>query len=89
MDYSNIPIQMLSICSAVGAIQPVRFRYETDEHHLETINITEVISTNEVQYVGVEAFVFLCKAILDNKERLFELRYGVRSHKWVLMRMIY
>ena len=89
MDYTNLPVQMLCICNADGSIAPIRFRFENEEHQLQTIKITQVLSTNEVKYVGIEALVYLCKAALGTQEKLFELRYSIRSHKWILLRVIY
>ena len=55
------------------------------EHFL---NIDEVISVKEVQYVGIEAFVFLCRATVEASRWLVELKYTVRTHTWCLMRKV-
>lgn len=89
MEITNLPVKMLSVCDTAGEITPVRFRLELEDHLLRTVHITQVVSRQAVQYVGIEAFVYLCKAELDERERLFELRYTVRSHKWVLQRLVY
>lgn len=85
----NLPIQILTVCGADGKIQPIRFRLEDEQHMLLTVSIKEIVSVNEVQYVGIEALIFLCKGDFGGKERLFELRYTIRTHKWVLLRMVY
>lgn len=89
MELCNLPVKVLSVCDAGGEITPIRFRLETTDHQLHTIHITQVVSRQAVQYVGIEAFVYLCKAVMEERERLFELRYTVRSHKWVLQRLVY
>lgn len=88
MEGYPVPIHMLSLCDPEGKMRPVRFQMETADHRLETVSITQVLSTHGISYVGVEAMVYLCKAVLGNRERVFELRYGVRSHRWVLQRMV-
>ena len=45
--------------------------------------------SRRVEYVGLEAFVFLCKAHLDGREKLYELRYTVATHRWTLAKEVY
>ena len=85
----NLPIQVLASCLADGTMQPLRFRFEDDEHCLRVVSITEVVDWRKVEYVGVEAFVYLCKAVVEGKEKLYELRYTIRAHRWVLFREVY
>ena len=70
-------------------LQPLRFRFEDSEHQLHTVHITEIIDSRFVEYVGIETFVFLCKALLEGAEKLYELRYTVRTHRWTLFREVY
>lgn len=85
----NVPIQVLTVCDADGRLQPIRFRVEDEAHELQTVSIKQVVSTYEIQYVGIEALAFLCKGDIGGREHLFELRYTVRSHRWALQRLIY
>lgn len=85
----NTPVDVISVCSADGTIKPLRLRMEDEAHQLLRIDIEEVISTKEIQYVGIEAHVFLCRATVRGKESVFELKYTVRSHNWCLMRKVY
>ena len=82
------PIDVISICSADGQIHPLRFRIEDDAHQLRRVDIDEVISVKEVQYVGIEAFIFLCRATVETNRWLVELKYTVRTHTWCLMRKV-
>lgn len=54
------PVDVISMCSANGDILPLRLRMEDEEHQLLRIDIEEVIGSKEIQYVGIEAHVFLC-----------------------------
>ena len=85
----NSPVDVIAVCSTDGSIKPLRFRMEDEEHQLLRINIEEVISSKEIQYVGIEAYVFLCRATVRGKESVFELKYTIRSHNWQLMRKVY
>lgn len=84
----NQPIDMISMCSADGKIQPLRFRMEDGDHRLLRIDITEVISSKSVQYVGIEAQIFLCRADVSGSQWLFELKYTIRTHSWCFYRRV-
>lgn len=83
------PVDVISMCSANGDILPLRLRMEDEDHQLLRIDIEEVIGSKEIQYVGIEAHVFLCRATVRGKQWLFELRYTIRSHCWHLQRKVY
>ena len=85
----NQPVDVISVCSADGQIRPLRLRMEDEEHQLLRIDIDEIISMKPIQYVGIEAQIFLCKAVVKGREWLFELKYSIRSHSWSLVRRLH
>lgn len=88
MQQNKCPIDVICVCSADGEIKPLRFRMEDEEHQLLRVDIDEVISIRRIQYVGIEAFVFLCRATVRGKRWLFELKYTIRSHSWCLFKKV-
>ena len=68
MEQKNSPVDVISVCSASGDIRPLRLRMEDEQHQLLRIDIDEVISSKSIQYVGIEATVFLCRATVGNKK---------------------
>ena len=88
MENKMCPVDVISMCSADGNIRPLRLRMERDDHQLIRVDIEEVISVKQVQYVGIEAYVFLCRATIDQKRWLFELKYTIRTHVWCLHRSV-
>lgn len=89
MEAKNLPIQVIAHCDAEGGIKPLRFRYEDGRHQLHTVHIDEISDTRKVEFVGIEALLYLCKARVEEKEHLYELKYTIRTHKWTLFRQIY
>lgn len=89
MDGKVCPVDVISMCSANGDIRPLRFRMEDEDHQLLRIDVEEIISSKSIQYVGIEAQIFLCRATVKGKKTLFELRYTIRSHNWCLLRKVY
>lgn len=83
------PIDVISVCSANGDIRPLRFQMEDEKHQLLRIDVEEIINCRKIQPVGIEAYVFLCRATVRGKQWLFELKYTIRSHCWCLYRKVY
>lgn len=84
----NQPIDVISMCSASGDIRPLRLRVEDEEHQLMRIDIDEIVSMKPIQYVGIEAQIFLCRATVRGTQWLFELKYTIRTHTWSFFRRI-
>lgn len=83
------PIEVIAHCGADGTMEPLRFRYETLDHQLMRVLIDRVVRKEQITHVGAEALVFLCRATEEERQRLFELRYELRSHRWALQSIIY
>ena len=88
MEQNICPVDVIAVCSANGDIRPLRFRMEDEEHKLLRVDIDEVISCRSIQYVGIEAHIFLCRATVRGHKWLFELKYTIRSHCWCLLRKV-
>lgn len=88
MEQKVCPVDVISVCSAAGDIRPLRLRLEDEAHRLLRVDIDEVISVKKVEYVGIEAMIFLCRAVIRGKESLFELRYTIRTHSWCWLRRV-
>lgn len=89
MGVQPIPIQVISLFSADGSLQPVRFRFEDEQHQLHTVRISRIVDVREVTFVGMEAFRFLCLSEEEDCAHLFELDYTVRTHRWRLRGKVY
>ena len=85
----NQPVDVISVCSADGQIRPLRLRLEDERHELLRVDIDEVVSVKPIQYVGIEAQIFLCKAVVKGSQWLFELKYTIRTHNWCILRRVY
>ena len=66
----NQPVDVISVCSACGDIRPLRLRMEDEQHQLLRVDIEEIISMKPVQFVGIEAQIFLCKAMVKGNDHV-------------------
>lgn len=84
----NIPIQMISVCSTVGDITPMRFRYEDEDHSIETVSIDSVLAHKDTAYNGIREIQYTCRAKIGGLFRYFLITYNINSHKWRLFKML-
>lgn len=79
-------VDMISVCSAEGKLRPLRLRVKDETEELVRYDITEILQTKEIPYVGAEATIYLCRAAAWNRSWILELKYLIRSHTWYLLR---
>ena len=82
-------IEVICVCDTRGNVRPLRFRFEDPEHQLRVLDIQEILYEKNTEYVGIEAILYGCRVILAGQEHLFELRYTIRSIRWVITRILY
>lgn len=83
------PVDVISFCGVDGEIRPIRFRIEDTSHRLLRVDVQQIISKKKVQYVGIDSYIFLCRAVVEETPWLFELKYTVQTHRWTLARRVY
>lgn len=84
-----MPLQVIVHCEAGGDLRPLRFRYEDERHMVHTVQVDNITDTRKTNFVGIDAIHFICKGEEQGKEHMYELKYTISSHKWVLFRKIY
>lgn len=88
MERSVCPVEMICVCGTGGEIRPLRFRMTTGEQELMRVDIDEILSRQEIHYIGAEACIFLCRVTMWGRSRRIELKYSIRSHSWSLLRAV-
>lgn len=89
MSVVNIPVEMISRCSTLGEMIPIKFRMENTSHEMITAKVDEVVYKKESNFAGVRTFEYGCKIHLEGKEQLIEVRYHVMSYKWEIKKVVY
>ena len=84
----NIPIQMICAVDTTGRISPLRFRYETADHMVESVNVERVISRDEKNFVGIREKQYICIVKMGELMRTLEIRFHVDSQKWRIFQFL-
>ncbi|MBO7667372.1 MAG: hypothetical protein J6T26_02805 [Firmicutes bacterium] len=80
MERRDTPIEMISFCQGDGRLRPLRFRLADGT----VVRVSRVDETRRLESAGVTALLYFCRALIDGREQRFQLRYLVKSHRWVL-----
>ena len=84
----NIPIQMICAVDTTGRISPLRFRYETADHMVESVNVERVVSRDEKNFVGIREKQYICIVKMGELMRTLEIRFHVDSQKWRIFQFL-
>lgn len=85
----NVPVEMISKCSTLGEMIPIKFRIENKNHEMMTALVQEVVYQKESHFAGIKTFEYGCKVNLEGREQLLEISYQVTHHKWVIKKVVY
>lgn len=84
----NKLIKMESVTHTTGDIEPIRFDFENEDHTIQKIEVKSVLGHQETNYVGQACIRYICIAEVDNLETMFELKYQIATHRWVISRIL-
>ena len=76
------PIDVIACFALDGAPTPLRFKYDD-----RVIKIDRVISKQLEKLAGNNMFVFTCQSCISGQERVYEIKYELRSCKWMLFKI--
>ena len=79
-------IEMIAYFKEDGSIEPIRFRIEEENKHL-VIKIEKIIKVDLEKFCGNNMMVFTCSSIVNNLEKIFEIKYDIEKCKWILFKI--
>jgi len=85
------PIEMIAFFDEKGNPRPLRYRWKSpldhDDHEFQVIKIDRVIECREEKLAGNRMMVYRCQSVIDDLEKVYELRYEFSTCKWYLYKM--
>ena len=78
-------IEMIAYFKKEG-ITPLRFRIEEDSS-FQVIKIEKIVRRNLEKFCGNKMIVFTCTGIVNNYEKIFEIKYDVDKCRWILFKI--
>ncbi len=81
------PIEMIAWFTQDGLPTPIRFRMEQPDGSYIVIKVAQTISRKEEKLAGNPIIVFTCRSQVHGIERLYEIRYELRTCKWYIYKI--
>ncbi|MCL2548984.1 MAG: hypothetical protein FWE76_07470 [Symbiobacteriaceae bacterium] len=80
------PIRIVTRSSVGGDITPLRFQMEGENETLHTVLVEKILKCEEVKITGSRYLLYLCRSLVDDRMRQFELGMDLLSCRWYLTR---
>lgn len=73
---------MMAVTDTSGTMNPLRFRLETVDHEIKTVNTQNIVSRLEKNHVGIREKQYICIVEMGDTCSIVEIRYSVDTQKW-------
>lgn len=70
-----------------GVPHPIRFKITSEDESEKVIKVDKVFAVDKERLVGNDMLVFKCQSIINNTQKIFELKYELRTCRWILFKM--
>lgn len=70
-----------------GSIIPIKFRLKDEEENLKTVKIERIMKTEVEKLAGQLIDKFTCICIINNLEKICEIKYDRKTKKWILFKI--
>lgn len=70
-----------------GYPRPLRFRLENDDKSFSVVKVDRIIQKSMEKLAGNNMMVFRCQSMINGQEMLYELKYEIRTCKWILFKI--
>lgn len=81
------PIEVLTCTDQLGVMMPLKFKAKTKTNEDIIISIDKVESQELEKLSGNLMLLYKCRGIVNDKERNFELKFEIKTCKWMLWKM--
>lgn len=81
------PIEMIAWFTNEGNPVPLRYRVVSEDDTLVVIKVDKVITSEEEKLAGNRMIVYKCQSLINNIQKLYEIKYEIDSCKWFLYKM--
>ncbi|OPX46435.1 hypothetical protein CLHUN_02510 [Ruminiclostridium hungatei] len=78
---------MIAWFTTAGKPNPVKFKFASDGDDCIIIRVGRIITVEEEKIAGNRMYLYKCQSVVDNTEKIYELKYEIASCKWFLYKM--
>jgi len=81
------PISVVAWYEENGMPHPVRFKIKAEDESEMVMKIGKVMFKDKEKIAGNEMLIFKCRSVIDGIQKIFEIKYELRTCKWILFKM--
>lgn len=81
------PIEIIAWFSKDKYPIPLRCRFTDENTSNEVIKIDKILFKEEEKLAGNRMILYRCESIINNTQKIFELKYEISTCKWFLYKM--
>jgi len=81
------PIEMIAWFKSDTYPIPLRFRLESEDKSKIVIKIDKILFQEEEKLGGNRMIIYRCEGIIQDLQKLFELKYEISTCKWFLFKL--
>ncbi len=81
------PVEMVAWFTQEGVPKPVRFRLVNEEGVYTIIKIDRIVSKDKEKLAGNDMLIFKCESMIKGIQKIYEIKYELRTCKWILYKM--
>ena len=85
--FSLASAEVLSVTDEKGNISPLRFKAITKDNVDMVISVDKVDSKELEKLAGNLMLLYRCRGIVNDKERNFELKFEIKTCRWMLWKI--
>ena len=68
-------------------VKPVRVKLQKEDESEAIIKVDRVITTEKEKFAENEMLLFRWQSVINNQQKLFELKYELKICKWMLFKI--
>lgn len=80
-------IDMVAWFNVKGEPNPIKFRIEKEDESFSVIKIDKVLLRKTEKFAGNIMYIFQCKSIINDEEKMYEIKYELSTCKWILWKI--
>lgn len=81
------PIEMIAWFTNEGYPVPLRYRLIDEDMSNKVIKVNKVLFKEEEKIAGNRMILYRCESVINDTQKLFELKYEISTCKWFLYKI--
>lgn len=81
------PIEMIAWFTKDGYPVPLRYRITNEDMENAVVKIDKIVFKEEEKLAGNRMILYRCESIINDINKVFELKYEIATYKWYLFKM--